>query len=156
MYEIIENLEDLEFRLDDAIDGIDDLTEPLIESLELVQLETLNNFASEGGRTSEGQWEPLKPSYEKWKISRVGGGPILHLEGELIDAVDDPEAIVILSDNEAAYIIDDEKAPWHQSGRERSKGGRLPARPILPDEQFFQEPIEQIFDDWLEDVMNGE
>lgn len=142
-------------RLYDLAIDAEDLYEPLWYSAKFIQGMTMENIEQQGALV--GGWEPLSEGYERWKESQFPGRPMMVLYGWLVEAAEDEGAIEIDdANNEAMYTIQDQKAPWHHFGDEDrgGKGGRLPARPLIPDDDVVIEQIADFFVDYVDESLD--
>jgi phage gpG-like protein len=132
----------------------EDMRDPLRQVALYVQDTVWEQFLTEGDRS--GGWIALTTRYREWKEDRVGDMPILQLTTDMFEAAISGSAVREISDDEVAYVIDDEKASWHQYGAERSKGGDLPPRPLVELHPPDYEHMEGILEDWYADMMQEE
>ncbi len=160
-------IEGFEYFLDHAAIHARDMREPLHDVQDYVQELISLQFASEGAYRSGG-WAPLSEDYEKWKRRHAPGEPLLQLPIELIangrhgTPADEKMINVLLGDGawditetDALYAPDSTRAAWHQEGAMRSRGGELPARPVLDLDQEDYDAIENIFERWVRDDVIG-
>ena len=76
--------EEMAAEFGQAAEALQDMTEPLIEVVQIVGEQMLINFAEEG---RPGPWEPLKPSTEAFKAVRGHEPDILQRTTALIQSV---------------------------------------------------------------------
>ena len=134
-----------------------DMREPLGEIQLHIMLDIVQAFETEGWRT--GGWDPPSDSYlmrapgpDAWEPRRGG---LLEKTGEMRAIVED-EASWTLTMNDLTFHPPSEKAAWHQTGAQsRSRGGSLPARPIIELTEADIESFEQIFADWLDGLRSA-
>lgn len=139
-----------------------DMREPLGETRDYINRLMDAQFRTEGLALSGG-WEPLSEDYAVRKFRAVGAEPILVRTHEMKDIVLDLEPPVWrITMNDAVFDPPIERAGWHQTGVQRFGGGpdhnkpnRLPARPILELHEEHYLMIEDIFEQWLDDLRSG-
>jgi len=88
---------------------------------------TERTFASLGGRIGEA-WAPLSREYERWKVVRYPGKPILRASDEMFDSLvnETGDSVMDIERQTFSYGTRNRKAKYHQKG-----GGRLPRRKML-------------------------
>lgn len=85
-------------------------------------------FQSEGAKGASGKWAKLSPNYEKFKVIKFPGAPILQATHSLVDAMTSPDALnsVFIPGKEELVIGGKGHGIFHQRG-----SARMPARPPI-------------------------
>lgn len=117
-------------RVMNVADALSNTRVPMAFAAQELTADIRMNF--EGQHDPEGRpWEEWSENYAPYaEVTNIGA--ILQQSMELQDAATDPSAVRV-TDDALFYDLDalPERGIWHQEGRQRSKGGDLPARPFL-------------------------
>lgn len=124
-------------------DRLDDFREPLQISLDLVILPSVaQNFAAQG----RPRWAALSPNTVLYRPP----GPILQVTGALFHATQNRSNWVSTKDSVAMIGIDEvQYAPYHQFGTRK-----MPARPHVMYQPEDIEKIVQVFEIWIDGVID--
>lgn len=122
---------------------LDDFSEPLAASLELVIIPSIaKNFAAEG----RPQWAPLADS----TLVKRPPGPILFRTGKLFQATQERSNWDVGRDSISLTGIDSVNyAPFHQFGTRE-----MPARPYVMYQDEDVEQIVEIFEIWIDGIID--
>jgi hypothetical protein len=130
---------------------IRDAREPLRDVMHEVVWPAIRGQLDEKGARSGAPWQELSEEYGAWKELRYPGEPILRLTGAMERSLFDPFSYRVTMQN-LTYRPLDEKVSWHQTGAERSRGGRLPQRVIVELTVEDYETVDDIFTEWLDEL----
>lgn len=125
---------------------LNDLKEPISESIDYMEDQVQENFKSEGGKITN-KWQALNPAYAEAKKKRYGNKPILEATGKM------KNSFKKLSTSTYGRIWNSTSYfKYHQSNKSRSK---LPRRPMLNIKRANQTEIYKIFNKYINKIKNG-
>lgn len=121
---------------------------PALEEIYLTVLDIVEEtFDTEGARGGHEKWDPITFAYEKWKMKRRPGTPILVFDSELKASVTTyrhPQQFLRIDQTKIVFASKLKRGEWHQKGWKpnvkfrsaksvgRSKGaGRVGKRPFI-------------------------
>lgn len=141
-------------------------SEPLREAGRELRRRVDRAFATQGGSDGD-PWQDLKKSYKPRKQRTYGHTyPILHGRGGLRDKATLPSTTKTSSSAEGGYLIysvNHPHAEWQSTEQTitgQKKDGKQstyikPARPFVVLTEEYQEEVEGMFSDWLDDIRDA-
>lgn len=111
------------------------LLTPVFEAAEQRQ------FDAAGAGPVDGAWEPLSPVYEKWKLERYPGKPILEREGALRAGLTSASAFSRRETSGNTFTFGTSGVPYasfHQTGT-----SKMPVRAVFDFDADFERELEQ-------------
>jgi len=124
------------------------ISEPLENSARFMQQQAIANFAAQGSLLSGG-WQPLKKSTIQRKAKQWPGAPMMVRTGLLKRSFEIKGPRIEKDSGEIEVYNPVFYAKEHQEGR-----ARLPQRILLRFQKQQVEDITNIFDRWLEKIIN--